>query len=206
MDCVDNQWPLKLLCTGPTVVDVLRQHCGHLLLRGLLWDRPRAHPLVHRGRALQSRPRPAAMAVAGFSNWSANFLVGMGFQYVEVHGDSSIYTLIDWWLDWMIDRRVLNPISNVDGLNIYQVFGFILCLALLSSVQKSYKQTLPSKVHSTINSTIEKQIVVNACFCILAEPTFFSNNLKVPWYGNFTSWGFLTLIWVPLACLWSPSS
>ncbi|XP_067447353.1 solute carrier family 2, facilitated glucose transporter member 1-like [Thunnus thynnus] len=28
-------------------------------------------------------PRPAAIAVAGFSNWSANFLVGMGFQYVE---------------------------------------------------------------------------------------------------------------------------
>ncbi|XP_026187945.1 solute carrier family 2, facilitated glucose transporter member 1-like [Mastacembelus armatus] len=28
-------------------------------------------------------PRPAAVAVAGFSNWSANFLVGMGFQYVE---------------------------------------------------------------------------------------------------------------------------
>lgn len=29
-------------------------------------------------------PRPAAIAVAGFSNWSANFLVGMCFQYVEV--------------------------------------------------------------------------------------------------------------------------
>ncbi|KAG7247311.1 hypothetical protein CRUP_033265, partial [Coryphaenoides rupestris] len=28
-------------------------------------------------------PRPAAMSVAGFSNWSANFLVGMGFQHVE---------------------------------------------------------------------------------------------------------------------------
>ncbi|TMS07569.1 Solute carrier family 2, facilitated glucose transporter member 1 [Larimichthys crocea] len=28
-------------------------------------------------------PRPAAIAVAGFSNWSANFLVGMSFQYVE---------------------------------------------------------------------------------------------------------------------------
>ncbi|CAL1607267.1 unnamed protein product [Knipowitschia caucasica] len=28
-------------------------------------------------------PRPSAMAVAGFSNWSANFLVGMCFQYVE---------------------------------------------------------------------------------------------------------------------------
>lgn len=27
-------------------------------------------------------PRPSAFAVAGFSNWSANFIVGMGFQYV----------------------------------------------------------------------------------------------------------------------------
>ncbi|KAK6307888.1 hypothetical protein J4Q44_G00211590 [Coregonus suidteri] len=28
-------------------------------------------------------PRPSAFAVAGFSNWSANFIVGMTFQYVE---------------------------------------------------------------------------------------------------------------------------
>uniref|UniRef100_H2LTF1 Solute carrier family 2, facilitated glucose transporter member 5 n=1 Tax=Oryzias latipes TaxID=8090 RepID=H2LTF1_ORYLA len=28
-------------------------------------------------------PRPSAMAVAGFSNWTANFIVGMGFQYVQ---------------------------------------------------------------------------------------------------------------------------
>ncbi|XP_072308261.1 solute carrier family 2, facilitated glucose transporter member 1-like [Eucyclogobius newberryi] len=28
-------------------------------------------------------PRPAAMAVAGFSNWTANFIVGMCFQYIE---------------------------------------------------------------------------------------------------------------------------
>ncbi|XP_077474071.1 solute carrier family 2, facilitated glucose transporter member 1-like [Stigmatopora argus] len=28
-------------------------------------------------------PRPAAIALAGFSNWSANFLVGMSFPYVE---------------------------------------------------------------------------------------------------------------------------
>uniref|UniRef100_A0A8C6V163 Solute carrier family 2 member 1 n=1 Tax=Neogobius melanostomus TaxID=47308 RepID=A0A8C6V163_9GOBI len=28
-------------------------------------------------------PRPAAVAVAGFSNWSANFLVGICFQYIE---------------------------------------------------------------------------------------------------------------------------
>ncbi|CAJ1050208.1 solute carrier family 2%2C facilitated glucose transporter member 1 [Xyrichtys novacula] len=27
-------------------------------------------------------PRPAAIAVAGFCNWTANFIVGMGFQYV----------------------------------------------------------------------------------------------------------------------------
>ncbi|XP_063065717.1 solute carrier family 2, facilitated glucose transporter member 1-like [Engraulis encrasicolus] len=27
-------------------------------------------------------PRPSAIAVAGFSNWTANFIVGMGFQYV----------------------------------------------------------------------------------------------------------------------------
>ncbi|XP_026203601.1 solute carrier family 2, facilitated glucose transporter member 1 isoform X1 [Anabas testudineus] len=29
-------------------------------------------------------PRPSAIAVAGLSNWTANFIVGMGFQYVEV--------------------------------------------------------------------------------------------------------------------------
>lgn len=33
-------------------------------------------------------PRPAAIAVAGLSNWSANFLVGMCFQYVEVGMES----------------------------------------------------------------------------------------------------------------------
>ena len=29
-------------------------------------------------------PRPAAMAVAGCSNWTANFIIGMCFQYVAV--------------------------------------------------------------------------------------------------------------------------
>ncbi|XP_005988781.1 solute carrier family 2, facilitated glucose transporter member 1 [Latimeria chalumnae] len=28
-------------------------------------------------------PRPSAFAVAGLSNWTSNFIVGMGFQYVE---------------------------------------------------------------------------------------------------------------------------
>lgn len=31
-------------------------------------------------------PRPAAMALAGFSNWTCNFLIGMCFQYVAVGG------------------------------------------------------------------------------------------------------------------------
>lgn len=29
-------------------------------------------------------PRPAAVAVASFSNWTSNFIIGMGFQYVAV--------------------------------------------------------------------------------------------------------------------------
>lgn len=33
-------------------------------------------------------PRPAAVAVAGFSNWTSNFIVGMCFQYVEVRTPS----------------------------------------------------------------------------------------------------------------------
>ncbi|XP_047202399.1 solute carrier family 2, facilitated glucose transporter member 1-like isoform X1 [Girardinichthys multiradiatus] len=28
-------------------------------------------------------PRPSAIAVAGFSNWTANFIIALGFQYVE---------------------------------------------------------------------------------------------------------------------------
>lgn len=34
-------------------------------------------------------PRPAAIAVAGFSNWTSNFIVGMCFQYVEVRTPES---------------------------------------------------------------------------------------------------------------------
>lgn len=39
-------------------------------------------------------PRPSAMAVAGFCNWTANFIVGMGFQYVEVRLGSLILEFI----------------------------------------------------------------------------------------------------------------
>lgn len=36
-------------------------------------------------------PRPSAFAVAGFCNWTANFIVGMGFQYVAVRYHHSYY-------------------------------------------------------------------------------------------------------------------
>lgn len=38
-------------------------------------------------------PRPAAMAVAGFANWTANFIIGFGFQYVAV---STVVTMVFW--------------------------------------------------------------------------------------------------------------
>lgn len=40
-------------------------------------------------------PRPAAFAVAGFSNWTANFIVGMSFQYIEVSAPfSGLFSLV----------------------------------------------------------------------------------------------------------------
>lgn len=36
-------------------------------------------------------PRPAAMAVAGCSNWTANFIIGMGFQYVAVSAEETLF-------------------------------------------------------------------------------------------------------------------
>lgn len=56
--CSANEWVLwsVLCCSGPAQMDVLCQHCGHLQLRGLLWNRARAHPLVHCCWALQPGP------------------------------------------------------------------------------------------------------------------------------------------------------
>lgn len=31
-------------------------------------------------------PRPAAMALAGFCNWTSNFVVGLTFPYIQVGG------------------------------------------------------------------------------------------------------------------------
>ncbi|XP_073654608.1 solute carrier family 2, facilitated glucose transporter member 4 isoform X2 [Tursiops truncatus] len=46
-------------------------------------------------------PRPAAMAVAGFSNWTCNFIIGMGFQYVA-GGETpcSLVELGSWREGW----------------------------------------------------------------------------------------------------------
>uniref|UniRef100_G3NM56 Major facilitator superfamily (MFS) profile domain-containing protein n=1 Tax=Gasterosteus aculeatus aculeatus TaxID=481459 RepID=G3NM56_GASAC len=38
-------------------------------------------------------PRPAAFAVAGFSNWTANFIVGMSFQYIEVKCGAYVFII-----------------------------------------------------------------------------------------------------------------
>lgn len=50
-------------------------------------------------------PRPAAMAVAGCSNWTANFLVGMSFQYVNV---STVFLI------YIQDLRLIlrNPVTS----------------------------------------------------------------------------------------------
>lgn len=42
-------------------------------------------------------PRPAAVAVAGFSNWTSNFIVGMCFQYVEVRTALSVRHCSNSW-------------------------------------------------------------------------------------------------------------
>lgn len=42
-------------------------------------------------------PRPAAFAVAGLSNWTSNFIVGMGFQYIAVIRAG---ILEEWGCDW----------------------------------------------------------------------------------------------------------
>ncbi|KAG7494098.1 solute carrier family 2, facilitated glucose transporter member 1-like [Solea senegalensis] len=38
-------------------------------------------------------PRPSAIAVAGLSNWTANFIVGMGFQYVQAQCGPYVFVI-----------------------------------------------------------------------------------------------------------------
>lgn len=39
-------------------------------------------------------PRPAAMAVSGFCNWSCNFIIGMCFQYIAVSMNFRLLSVI----------------------------------------------------------------------------------------------------------------
>lgn len=39
-------------------------------------------------------PRPAAMAIAGCTNWTSNFIIGMGFPYIAVSKGSNSQTNI----------------------------------------------------------------------------------------------------------------
>lgn len=50
-------------------------------------------------------PRPAAMAVAGCSNWTANFIIGMGFQYVAVRTKETVYISLQWFQCWFMLNR-----------------------------------------------------------------------------------------------------
>lgn len=50
-------------------------------------------------------PRPSAIAVAGFCNWTANFIVGMCFQYVAVrhrHSDDYFHFVFELLLYFII--------------------------------------------------------------------------------------------------------
>ncbi|KAG5830174.1 hypothetical protein ANANG_G00315580 [Anguilla anguilla] len=38
-------------------------------------------------------PRPAAMALAGFCNWSCNFVIGMSFPYIEALCGSYVFLI-----------------------------------------------------------------------------------------------------------------
>lgn len=55
-------------------------------------------------------PRPSAFAVAGFCNWTANFIVAQSFQYVEVSGEKQsglVINLLKHGLVWPEDKMQL---------------------------------------------------------------------------------------------------
>uniref|UniRef100_A0A3B3WEF1 Solute carrier family 2, facilitated glucose transporter member 4 n=1 Tax=Poecilia mexicana TaxID=48701 RepID=A0A3B3WEF1_9TELE len=61
-------------------------------------------------------PRPAAMAVAGFSNWTANFIIGMGFQYVAVSTISiPKYGVLQMFWTFFPNKFTLSPKSTSPG-------------------------------------------------------------------------------------------
>lgn len=73
-------------------------------------------------------PRPAAMAVAGFSNWTSNFIIGMCFQYVAVSISSNVLkdissSLLNW-------TSSLFP-QELCGPYVYLIFAALLLFFLI---------------------------------------------------------------------------
>lgn len=60
-------------------------------------------------------PRPAAVAVASFSNWTCNFIIGMGFQYIAV-GALPCPSLLPRRPGWGTSQpaRLLSPVLSGD--------------------------------------------------------------------------------------------
>ena len=88
-------------------------------------------------------PRPAAIAIAGLSNWTANFIVGMGFQYVQVSGEqeetrdqvtgkcvSSNLRLNNRFSSWILFTGVLRPLRVC---HLHRAAALLLRLHLLQS-------------------------------------------------------------------------
>lgn len=87
-------------------------------------------------------PRPSAFAVAGFSNWTANFIVGMCFQYVEVRGRLEWYEgywhiYIGWfgWLFFSLSSTLTGALWAVRVYHLHHIFTWLLHLHLLQSAR-----------------------------------------------------------------------
>lgn len=57
-------------------------------------------------------PRPAAMAISGFSNWTANFLVGLGFPKLEVRKPLPHFTLVLKVCDIQLEKYLSPSFRN----------------------------------------------------------------------------------------------
>lgn len=88
-------------------------------------------------------PRPSAFAVAGFCNWTATFIVGMGFQYVAVRHHHSYYYFTAYFswstfhnLWFIINSSCLSltgPLWCIRLYHLYCIFTGILHFHILQS-------------------------------------------------------------------------
>lgn len=85
-------------------------------------------------------PRPSAFAVAGFCNWTANFIVGMCFQYVEVRGRWEIIRRIlahilgrFGWLFFSLSSTLTGALRALRVYHLHHIFTWLLHLHLLQS-------------------------------------------------------------------------